>query len=43
MRDEIAERYVAGRLNEEDRRAFEARYFTCVRCFEELKAYQLLW
>lgn len=42
MRDEITEQYVTGWLNEKDREAFEAHFFECGRCFEELKAYQLV-
>ena len=36
-REEIAESYLGGRLNEEDRDAFEAHYFECARCFDELQ------
>ena len=42
VRDEITERYVSGRLTEEDQAAFEQHYFQCARCFEELRVYRLL-
>jgi anti-sigma factor RsiW len=42
MREEITELYVTGRLTENDREAFEAHFFECGRCFEELNAYQLV-
>ena len=40
IRDEIADRYVAGRLNADDAAAFEEHYFTCPRCFEEMEAWR---
>jgi len=42
VRDEIAEGYVLGRLREEDRAAFEAHYFECARCFEEVRLLQAM-
>lgn len=36
-REEILESYLGGRLNEEDQDAFEAHYFECARCFDELR------
>ena len=36
-RDDIAERYVAGRLGDEDRARFEAHYFDCARCLERVE------
>src|SRR5687768_5225363 len=41
-RDEVPESYLAGRLNEEDRDAFEAHYFECARCFDELQILQAI-
>lgn len=37
-RDEIAERYLLGRLSDEERDEFEAHYFDCTRCLERLQA-----
>ena len=39
-REEVFESYVANRLSEEDRTAFEDHYFGCARCFEELQTLQ---
>lgn len=39
---EIAEAYVAGRLDESSRDAFEAHYFECATCFERLEACRVL-
>lgn len=36
-REEIVEKYLARTLNDEDREAFEAHYFDCARCFQELQ------
>jgi TolA-binding protein len=36
-RDEIAERYLLGRLSDADREEFEAHYFDCTRCLERLQ------
>jgi tetratricopeptide (TPR) repeat protein len=36
-REEILEGYLMGRLNEEERDAFEEHYFECARCFDELQ------
>lgn len=41
-REELLERYVMGRLSEEDRTAFEEHYFDCDRCFGELQALQAI-
>jgi hypothetical protein len=41
-RDDIVEQYVAGRLTEASRDAFEQHYFECARCFDELRQYQLI-
>ncbi len=41
-REEIPERYLSGRLKEEDRDAFEAHYFECARCFDELQTLQTI-
>jgi Putative zinc-finger len=35
--EEILEAYLLGRLNEEDREAFEEHYFECAGCFDELQ------
>ena len=37
-RDEIAERYLLGRLSDQEREAFEAHYFDCTRCLDRLHA-----
>jgi len=42
MRDDISERYVSGRLDDVERRAFEDHYFDCARCSEELQTYLAL-
>jgi tetratricopeptide (TPR) repeat protein len=42
IRDEIAEQYVAGRLSEEVRAAFEDHYFSCDRCFADVEAWRAL-
>lgn len=34
----VTEQYVAGLLSDEERDAFEAHYFSCPRCFGELRA-----
>jgi len=36
-RDEIAERYLLGRLGDEEQERFEAHYFDCRRCLERLQ------
>jgi tetratricopeptide (TPR) repeat protein len=41
-RDEILEGYVSGALTEQDREAFEAHYFGCARCFDELQTLQAI-
>ena len=41
-REEIAERYLVDGLSDEDRNAFEAHFFECARCFEELQALQAI-
>ena len=35
---DIAESYLLGRLNEDDRTAFEQHYFECARCYSQLEA-----
>ena len=40
--EEIAERYLLGTLTAQDRDAFEAHFFECDRCFEELRTLQSL-
>jgi tetratricopeptide (TPR) repeat protein len=37
MREEVLEGYLAGRLSDEDRDAFEQHYFECSRCFRDLQ------
>ena len=37
-RDEIAERYLLGRLSDADREEFEVHFFDCTRCLERLQA-----
>ena len=39
-REEVFESYLAGRLSEEDRAAFEEHYLGCARCFDELQTLQ---
>jgi tetratricopeptide (TPR) repeat protein len=39
-REEVLESYLANRLSEEDRTAFEEHYFGCARCFDELQTLQ---
>lgn len=39
-RDEIAERYIRGRLSDEHSARFEAHYFDCVRCLDRVEALQ---
>ena len=39
-REEVFESYLADRLSEEDRAAFEEHYFGCARCFDELQTLQ---
>lgn len=41
-REEILEAYLVGRLNEEDRQAFEEHYFECAGCFDELQTLQAI-
>ena len=41
-REEILESYLAGRLTEQDREAFEGHYFECARCFDELRTLQTI-
>ena len=41
-REEVVESYVANRLSEEDRAAFEEHYFGCARCFDELQTLQAI-
>ena len=41
-REDVLERYVAGSLSDEDRDAFEAHYFTCDRCFDDLQTLQAI-
>jgi tetratricopeptide (TPR) repeat protein len=36
-RGDLAERYLLGRLSEEERTAFEEHYFECDRCFDDLE------
>ena len=36
----VLERYLLGRLRDRDRTAFEAHYFECDRCFDELQILQ---
>lgn len=35
--EDVAERYLLGRLTERDRDAYELHFFTCARCFTELQ------
>lgn len=37
---ELAEKYVLGQLGADDEEAYEAHYFRCTRCFDELKLLQ---
>ena len=39
-REEVFESYLADRLSEEDRAAFEEHYLGCARCFDELQTLQ---
>ena len=41
-REEILESYLAGRLTEQDREAFEGHFFECARCFDELRMLQTI-
>ena len=41
-REEILETYLAGRLAEQDREAFEEHYFGCPRCFDEIRTLQTI-
>jgi tetratricopeptide (TPR) repeat protein len=41
-REEILESYLAGSLSEEDREAFEAHYFECTRCFDDLRTLEAI-
>lgn len=41
-REEIVERYLAGRLDEGDREAFERHFSSCAGCFEKLRAAALI-
>ena len=41
-REEILEGYLAGRLTEQDREAFEEHYFECAHCFDELRMLQTI-
>ena len=41
-REEIAERYLLRRLSDEDRDAFEAHYFECGRCFDDVRSLEAL-
>ena len=36
-RDEIAERYLLGRLSDDEQEQFEAHYFDCARCLDRLR------
>jgi hypothetical protein len=38
----VAERYLAGRLEEAEARQFEEHYFECQRCFDQLEALRLI-
>jgi TolA-binding protein len=40
---ETAERYVSGTLPEHEQAAFEAHYFSCERCFADVRALQEVW
>jgi TolA-binding protein len=40
---ETAERYVSGTLPEHEQAAFEAHYFSCERCFGDVRALQEVW
>src|SRR5688572_14148692 len=43
VRDEaVAERYLTHRLTEEERDTFEAHFFNCGTCFEEVRTLQAL-
>ena len=42
VEDEIAERYLHGRLSETLQEAYERHYFDCERCFEELETYRVI-
>ncbi|MGO9093825.1 MAG: hypothetical protein ACLQGV_01255 [Bryobacteraceae bacterium] len=39
---EIVEKYITGQLGDADAEAFEAHYFECAKCFEELQTLQAL-
>jgi tetratricopeptide (TPR) repeat protein len=41
-REEVFESYLADRLSEEDRAAFEEHYLGCARCFDELQTLQAI-
>jgi len=41
-RNEIAEKYLLGQLNQADRESYELHYFECAHCFEELQTYQVV-
>ena len=41
-REEVFESYLADRLSEGDRAAFEEHYFECPRCFDELQTLQAI-
>ena len=36
-RDEVAEQYVLGRLEQDQQEAFEDHYFNCTQCLERLR------
>lgn len=42
VKEEFAEKYLLGQLNEADQEAYEQHYFECHRCFDELQTYRAL-
>jgi tetratricopeptide (TPR) repeat protein len=41
-REELAEKYLAGRMSESEQEGFERHYFECKRCFEEVQTLRSL-
>jgi TolA-binding protein len=42
VKDEFAEKYLLGQLNDAEQEAYEQHYFECHRCFDELQTYRAL-
>jgi TolA-binding protein len=40
--ENVTERHVRGELNAQEQEAFERHFFTCARCFEELRTFEAL-